>query len=117
MGLETAIKLSAQLDELNAMAQKARNESRVLNQYKDLIDKSRQQFSQELKSILPDIDIHAKEAKLTEDELNALIAHAHLRVDQLRRQLTDQQVRFLIFLIRFLVEGRAKYRQSNRRTT
>ena len=95
MGLETAAKLSSQLDELNTLAQKSRNESRILNQYKDLIDKSRQQFSQELKSILPDIDVHAKESKLSEDELNALIAHAHLRVDQLRRQLTEQQVRMI----------------------
>ena len=94
MGMETGIKLSAQLDELNTLAQKARNESRILNQYKDLIDKSRQQFAHEMKSILPDIDLHAKESKLTEDELNALIAHAHLKVDQLRRQLTEQQVRF-----------------------
>uniref|UniRef100_A0A7E5A1C7 MICOS complex subunit MIC60 n=1 Tax=Panagrellus redivivus TaxID=6233 RepID=A0A7E5A1C7_PANRE len=90
--LETANKYNYQLDELNALVQKARNESRVFNQYKDLIEKSRQQFSIELKAILPDVDIHAKDSKLTEDELNALIAHAHLRVDQLRRQLTEQQI-------------------------
>uniref|UniRef100_A0AC34Q0J9 MICOS complex subunit MIC60 n=1 Tax=Panagrolaimus sp. JU765 TaxID=591449 RepID=A0AC34Q0J9_9BILA len=91
--LETANKLGYQLDELNALVQKSRNESRVLNQYKDLIDKSRQQFSLELKAILPDVDMNAKDSKLSEDELNALIAHAHLRVDQLRRQLTEQHVR------------------------
>lgn len=90
---ETANKLGQQLDELNVMIQKSRNESRVMNQYKDLIEKSRRQFALELKSILPNVDIHAKDSKLTEDELNALIAHAHLRVDQLRRQLMEQQVR------------------------
>uniref|UniRef100_A0AC34GXD7 MICOS complex subunit MIC60 n=1 Tax=Panagrolaimus sp. ES5 TaxID=591445 RepID=A0AC34GXD7_9BILA len=91
--IETANKLSYQLDELNSLVQKARNESRVLNQYKDLIDKSRQQFSTELKAILPDVDLNAKGKKLSEDEMNALIAHAHLRVDHLRRQLTEQQIR------------------------
>ncbi|PIO77600.1 hypothetical protein TELCIR_00307 [Teladorsagia circumcincta] len=34
-----------------------------------------------------------KNKSLTEDELNALIAHAHLKVDHLRRQLSEQQVR------------------------
>lgn len=91
--LETANKLNHQLDELNSLVQKSRSESRVLNQYKDLIDKSREQFNLELKAILPDVDINAKNRKLTEDELNSLIAHAHLRVDQLKRQLTEQQVR------------------------
>ncbi|VDM41309.1 unnamed protein product [Toxocara canis] len=90
---ETVNKLSQQLDELNSLVERSRSESRIMNQYKDLIEKSRQQFAQELKSILPNVDIHAKDSKLTEDELNALIAHAHLRVDQLKRQLTEQQIR------------------------
>ncbi|CAD6185176.1 unnamed protein product [Caenorhabditis auriculariae] len=91
--LETANKLSGQLDELNSLVFKSRQESQVLTQYKDLIEKSRQQFALEMKSILPNVDIHAKDKTLNEDELNALIAHAHLKVDQLRRQLTEQQVR------------------------
>lgn len=74
------------------MIQKSRNESRVFNQYKDLIDRSRKQFADELRAVVPNVDIHAKEKKLTEDELNALLAHAHLRVDQLKRQLTEQQL-------------------------
>ncbi|TKR77347.1 hypothetical protein L596_018342 [Steinernema carpocapsae] len=90
---ETANKLSSQLDELNILVEKSRSESRVLNQYKDLIDQSRRQFSSELKSILPNVDINARNSKLSEDDLNAIIAHAHLRVDQLRRQLAEQQLR------------------------
>uniref|UniRef100_A0A1I7ZU12 MICOS complex subunit MIC60 n=1 Tax=Steinernema glaseri TaxID=37863 RepID=A0A1I7ZU12_9BILA len=89
---ETVNKLSSQLDELNMLVEKSRSESRVFNKYKDLIDQSRRQFSSELKAILPNIDINAKNAKLSEDDLNALIAHAHLRVDQLRRQLAEQQL-------------------------
>lgn len=93
MASETANKFNHQLDELNHLAEKARNERRIFNQYKELIERSREHFAQELNSIVPGVDIHAKEDKLTKDELNALIAHAYLRVDQLRRQLVEQQVR------------------------
>ncbi|CAJ0609295.1 unnamed protein product [Cylicocyclus nassatus] len=91
--METANKLSHQLDELNGLVSKARQESTILNQYKDLIERSRQQFALEMRSILPNVDVNAKDKNLTEDELNALIAHAHLKVDHLRRQLSDQQAR------------------------
>ncbi|KAF1747408.1 hypothetical protein GCK72_023870 [Caenorhabditis remanei] len=103
---ETANKLSHQLDEINALVNKSRQESAVLNQYKDLIEKSRQQFALEMKSILPNVDVHAKDKNLNEEELNALIAHAHLKVDQLRRQLSDQQVREELHISKALEEQR-----------
>lgn len=55
-----------------------------MTQFKSLIEQGREQFAKELKSILPEVDIREKGKKLSVDELNALIAHAHLRVDQLR---------------------------------
>ncbi|CAD5216949.1 unnamed protein product [Bursaphelenchus okinawaensis] len=88
----SAEKFAYQLDELNQMIQTQRNESKVFNQYKDLINQSRERFAEEIKAVVPNVDIHAKEKKLNEEELNALIAHAHLRVDQLRRQLAEQQL-------------------------
>ncbi|VIO87134.1 Uncharacterized protein BM_BM5800 [Brugia malayi] len=90
---ETISRLDRQLDEMNLLVRKTRNEGRILNEYKELIDKSRKQFASELKSVLPNVDIHAQDSKLNEEELNALIAHAHLKVDQLRKQLAEQQVR------------------------
>ncbi|KAK6110848.1 Mitochondrial inner membrane family protein [Brugia pahangi] len=90
---ETISRLDRQLDEMNLLIRKTRNEGRILNEYKELIDKSRKQFASELKSVLPNVDIHAQDSKLNEEELNALIAHAHLKVDQLRKQLAEQQVR------------------------
>uniref|UniRef100_A0A1I8EJP4 MICOS complex subunit MIC60 n=1 Tax=Wuchereria bancrofti TaxID=6293 RepID=A0A1I8EJP4_WUCBA len=90
---ETISKLDRQLDEMNLLIKKTRDEGRILNEYKELIDKSRKQFASELKSVLPNVDIHAQDSKLNEEELNALIAHAHLKVDQLRKQLAEQQVR------------------------
>jgi len=92
MASETQRKLTHQLNELNHMAEKARLESRIFNQYKELVDRSREQFAVELRSVLPGIDVNAKENKLTDEEKNALIAHAHLRVDQLKRQLIEHQV-------------------------
>jgi hypothetical protein len=57
---ETLNKLSYQLDDVNSRVETARVESRIMNQYRSLIDASRMQFAQELKSILPHIDVHAK---------------------------------------------------------
>lgn len=90
---QSANKLKHQLDELNYLAEKARLERRIFNQYKDLINKSREHFAQELKSIVPGIDVNAKNETLTIDELNALIAHAYLRIEQFRQKLYEQQVK------------------------
>ncbi|KAK6009016.1 hypothetical protein OSTOST_26079, partial [Ostertagia ostertagi] len=57
---ETANKLSHQLDELDSLVLKARQESTILNQYKDLIERSRSQFALEMKSILPNVDVNEK---------------------------------------------------------
>lgn len=57
---QTVDKLSHQLDELNIYIRKARDEGRILSEYKELVDKSRKQFAQELKSVLPNIDLHAE---------------------------------------------------------
>lgn len=69
---------------------KAESDSRVMTKYKDLIECGRRQFAQELDSLMPDVKLGNKGKKLTEDELNALIAHAHCRIDQLQRQLAEQ---------------------------
>ena len=47
-----------------------------------------------------------QDKNLNEEELNALIAHAHLKVDQLRRQLSDQQVREELHISKALEEQR-----------
>ncbi|ESN95270.1 hypothetical protein HELRODRAFT_193611 [Helobdella robusta] len=71
---------------------KAEADSKVFKEYRDLIKKGKEQFKKELESIMPDVKkATTSVAKLTEDELNALIAHAHKRIDQLQRQLAEQQ--------------------------
>nr|KAG5693707.1 hypothetical protein BaRGS_008349 [Batillaria attramentaria] len=67
--------------------EKAAADSRMMVTYKDLVEKGRKQFAAELDSIMPDVKL-AK--KLTEEELNALIAHAHRRIEQLQKQLAEQ---------------------------
>lgn len=67
---------------------KVESESRVISKYKDLVDKARTQFKKEMESITPDVKI-GKGPKLSEDELNALLAHAHRRVEQLQKQTAE----------------------------
>lgn len=57
---ETVHKLTRQLDEMNLVIKKARGEGRILSEYRVLIDESRKQFASELKSILPNVDVHAQ---------------------------------------------------------
>jgi hypothetical protein len=47
-----------------------------------------------LKDLAPNVgaDITAPGNKLSDHDLNAIISHAHMKVDSLRRQLTEQQV-------------------------
>uniref|UniRef100_A0A914RXS1 Uncharacterized protein n=1 Tax=Parascaris equorum TaxID=6256 RepID=A0A914RXS1_PAREQ len=55
-----------------------------MNQYKDLIEKSRRQFAQELKSILPNVDIHAKveQQRIADDQF----AERRLQLEMQRMQ-------------------------------
>ncbi|CAM6004543.1 unnamed protein product, partial [Sphagnum balticum] len=78
-----------------------------MTEYRRLIELSRTQFAEELKVnwlcclleiiwILQAVLPHAQLSNtdhLSEHDLNALIAHAHVKIDLLRRQLTEQQVR------------------------
>nr|XP_039262488.1 MICOS complex subunit MIC60-like [Styela clava] len=71
------------------------SESHVISQYKDLIETAKEQFRQELMSVMPDVNVESGwrklSQKLSQDDLNALIAHAHRRVDQLQRELAEER--------------------------
>ncbi|XP_059149003.1 MICOS complex subunit Mic60-like isoform X2 [Physella acuta] len=73
----------------NSKVREAEAESNVMQKYKELVDKGRKQFQKEIESILPDAKISSGK-KLSEDELNALIAHAHRRIEQLQKQIAEQ---------------------------
>ncbi|KAL8567933.1 hypothetical protein ACOMHN_059055 [Nucella lapillus] len=87
---ETFNKVSNKIRTVSSEVQKSESDARVMAKYKDLIDKGRKQFAEELDSIMPDVKLGNRGKKLTEEELNALIAHAHRRIEQLQRLVAEQ---------------------------
>ncbi|XP_055881014.1 MICOS complex subunit MIC60-like isoform X2 [Biomphalaria glabrata] len=81
--------LLRELSDATTQVRQAEAESNVMQKYKDLVEKGKKQFQKELESLLPDVKIGSGK-KLTEDELNALIAHAHRRIEQLQKQIAEQ---------------------------
>ncbi|XP_070540808.1 MICOS complex subunit MIC60-like [Ptychodera flava] len=90
---EALNKLIDEVDSAVAEVTSAKADSKIMTEYADLVEKGKQLFKKELESIMPDVKLGKKGKKLTEDELNSLIAHAHRRVEQLQKQLAEQQTR------------------------
>jgi mitofilin len=86
-------RLSYELSSAAAQLSKAQSEAKIVSEYRNLIRRGREQFRKELESIVPDVKIgqRLQDGQLTEDELNSLIAHAHRRIEQLQKQLAEQQ--------------------------
>ncbi|XP_037316790.2 MICOS complex subunit MIC60 [Pungitius pungitius] len=83
------------LDKVVTKVQSAESESKIVSQYSDLVNEAKLQFQREVSSLTPEIQANWKglTGKLSADDLNALIAHAHRRIDQLNRELAEQRVR------------------------
>ncbi|XP_076067938.1 inner membrane mitochondrial protein mitofilin isoform X10 [Oratosquilla oratoria] len=88
---ETFVELKFAMDKIKSIVAEASRDGKVISDYKDLVETGRQQFENEVKSLLPEVTIGETSETLTKDELNLLIAHAHRRVMQLQNQLAKMQ--------------------------
>lgn len=88
---ETLGELQYALENIIAIVSNSERDGKVVNDYRDLVESGQKEFEAELRSLLPEVKLGETSDKLTTDELNLLIAHAHRKVLQLQKQLAHQQ--------------------------
>ena len=80
------------LKNIKTIITQANNDSKAVAEYGELVDAGRKQFAAEVRSLTPDVKLGETSEKLTTEELNLLLAHAHRKVINLQRLLAKHQV-------------------------
>lgn len=88
---EAANSAIAMLEKAKAQGNALKNELKVMEDYRDLVEAGREEFHKEMASIMPDVKLGEKNGKLSEDELNMFITHAYKKVLHLQQELARQQ--------------------------
>jgi len=79
------------IDQAETNIQTVQSEAKILEEYRDIVEEGRQQFHQEMASLMPDVKLGEKGSQLSEDELNLFITHAYRKVLHLQQELAKQQ--------------------------
>ncbi|XP_067938140.1 MICOS complex subunit MIC60-like [Watersipora subatra] len=66
--------------------------SSIMKHYYQLLKRDKADFIKELEAIVPQVKINENGLDVTEEERNALLAHSHRRIFQLKKQLREQQM-------------------------
>ncbi|XP_045107863.1 MICOS complex subunit MIC60-like isoform X2 [Portunus trituberculatus] len=88
---ETLVEMKYAVDKARGMILEAERDSKVVSSYKALVEAGREQFEAEVRSLLPEVKLGETSDKLTQDELNLLLAHAHRKVLHMQTQLARLQ--------------------------
>ncbi|XP_063604058.1 MICOS complex subunit MIC60-like isoform X4 [Penaeus indicus] len=88
---ESLAEIKYAVENIKTIISQSERDSKVVSDYRNLVESGREQFEAEVRSLLPEVKLGETSDKLTRDELNLLIAHAHRKVLQLQNQLARLQ--------------------------